>query len=135
MQFLCNFGNAFLLYEILIDKSSSSYVSDRYCPPKTPMKMKLKRFMLSLPSFDNQRLIFHAARQTRRKAEMARLAVHEWLNQHDFELEEWKNKTALQMGIGTSELEQKLLAAAQSQVVTNNRDDDPDSETKSCVSS
>lgn len=91
--------------------------------------------MLSLPSFDNQRLIFHATRQTRRKAEMARLAVHEWLNQHDFELEEWKNKTALQMGIGINELEQKLLAAAQSQVVNRNTDDDSDSKTQSCISS
>ncbi|MEA5515736.1 hypothetical protein [Nodularia sp. UHCC 0506] len=67
--------------------------------------------MLSLPIFDNQRLIFHADRQTLRKAEMARLAIHEWLNQHDFELEEWKNKTAFELGISISELEQKLLVS------------------------
>jgi hypothetical protein len=76
--------------------------------------MKLHRFMLSLPNFDNQRLIFHAARQTVRKAEMARIAVHEWLNQHDSELEEWKAKTASELGISVSELEKRLLDAAQS---------------------
>jgi hypothetical protein len=70
--------------------------------------------MLSLPNFDNQRLIFHAARQTVRKAEMARIAVHEWLNQHDSELEEWKAKTASELGISVSELEKRLLDAAQS---------------------
>ncbi len=78
--------------------------------------MKLKRLMLSLPSFDNQRLIFHAARQTLRKAEMARLAVREWLNSHDLELEEWKHKTACELGISISEFEQKLLAAAQQHI-------------------
>ncbi|WP_244141906.1 hypothetical protein [aff. Roholtiella sp. LEGE 12411] len=81
--------------------------------------------MLSLPSFDNQRLIFHAARQTLRKAEMARLAVHEWLNYHDFELEEWKTKTASELGISISELERKLLAAAQRQAIMRKRDEDP----------
>lgn len=80
--------------------------------------------MLSLPSFDNQRLIFHAARQTLRKAEMARLAVHEWLNYHDFELEEWKTKTASELGISISELERKLLAAAQRQAIMRKRDED-----------
>jgi hypothetical protein len=89
--------------------------------------MKLQRFMLSLPSFDNKRLIFHAARQTLRKAEMARLAVHEWLNRHDFELEEWKNRTAFELGISISELEQKLLAAAQRQLLMSKKDQEPDS--------
>ncbi len=116
MQFICNFGNEILLCEILIKKSFNSYVSDSDRPLNTWEIMKLQRFMLSLPSFDNQRLIFHAARQTLRKAEMARLAVHEWLNYHDFELEEWKNKTASELGISISELEQKLLAAAQRQL-------------------
>ncbi|TVP59122.1 MAG: hypothetical protein EA343_20550 [Nodularia sp. (in: Bacteria)] len=87
--------------------------------------------MLSLPSFDNQRLIFHASRQTLRKAEMARLAVHEWLNQHDFELEEWKNKTACELGISISELEQKILAVTQKQVMKRKKDDHADSETNS----
>ncbi len=91
--------------------------------------MRLQRFMLSLPSFDNQRLMFHAARQTLRKAEMARLAVHEWLNQHDFELEEWKNKTASELEISISELEQKLLAANQQQVMKRKKGDHADSET------
>ncbi len=90
--------------------------------------MRLQRFMLSLPSFDNQRLIFHAARQTLRKAEMARLAVHEWLNHHDFELEEWKNKTASELGISISELEQKLLAANQKQAMKTKEDNHGDSE-------
>ncbi len=84
--------------------------------------------MLSLPSFDNQRLIFHAARQTLRKAEMARLAVHEWLNYHDFELEEWKTKTASELGISISEFERKLLAAAQRQAIMRKKDEDSDSE-------
>jgi hypothetical protein len=92
--------------------------------------MKLQRFMLSLPSFDNQRLIFHAARQTLRKAEMARLAVHEWLNYHDFELEEWKTKTASELGISISEFERKLLAAAQRQGIMRKVDDEPDLEPK-----
>lgn len=88
--------------------------------------MRLQRFMLSLPNFDNQRLIFHASRQTLRKAEMARLAVHEWLNQHDLELEEWKSKTAFELGITISELEQKLIAATQKQVIKRNKDDSVD---------
>ncbi|MBD2563752.1 hypothetical protein H6G95_24695 [Nostoc linckia FACHB-391] len=84
--------------------------------------------MLSLPSFDNQRLIFHSARQTLRKAEMARVAVREWLNQHDCELEEWKSKKASELGISISRLEQKLLDAAQHQVITNKGNNNPDSE-------
>jgi len=91
--------------------------------------MRLQRFMLSLPSFDNQRLIFHAARQTLRKAEMARLLVHEWLNQHDFELEEWKNKTASELGISISQLEQKLLANNQTQAMKTKNHDHSNSET------
>ncbi|MDM9385366.1 hypothetical protein QUB80_32445 [Chlorogloeopsis sp. ULAP01] len=86
--------------------------------------MKLQRFMLSLPNFDNQRLIFHAARQTVRKAEMARLAVHEWLNQHDSELEEWKAKTASELGISVSEFEKQLLDAANLQTKSRTREDD-----------
>lgn len=93
--------------------------------------MRLQRFMLSLPSFDNQRLIFHAARQTLRKAEMARLAVHEWLNQHDFELEEWKNKTASELGMSISELEQKLLLANHKQVMKRKQGNHEDSENNS----
>ncbi len=131
MQFLCNFGNVFLRYEILIEKSFNSYVNDSDRPRKTLNKMKLQRFMLSLPSFDNQRLIFHAARQTLRKAEMARVAVREWLNEHDCELEEWKRKTASELGISISILEQKLLASAQHQAVTSKGDDDVNSEDNS----
>jgi hypothetical protein len=86
--------------------------------------MKLQRFMLSLPNFDNQRLIFHAARQTVRKAEMARLAVHEWLNQHDSELEEWKAKSASELGISISEFEKQLLEAANLQTKSRTREDD-----------
>ncbi|MEH2107508.1 hypothetical protein [Nostoc sp.] len=108
--------------------SFNSYVNDSDRPPKTLDKMKLQRFMLSLPSFDNQRLIFHAARQTLRKAEMARVAVREWLNQHDCELEEWKTKKASELGISISRLEQKLLAAAQHQSITNKENDNPNSE-------
>lgn len=93
--------------------------------------MKLQRFMLSLPSFDNQRLIFHAARQTLRKAEMARLVVHEWLNYHDFELEEWKTKTASELGISISEFERKLLAAVQRQAIIGKRDEEPNFESNS----
>lgn len=78
-------------------------------------RIKLQRFMLSVPNFDNERLIFHAARQTLRKAEMARFAVREWLNQHDPELEEWKTRTASEFGISVSELERQLLAEAQDQ--------------------
>jgi len=74
--------------------------------------VKLQRFMLSVPSFDDRRLIFHAARQTLRKAEMARLIVHEWLDQHQLELEEWKAKMASELGISVSELERQLIAAA-----------------------
>ncbi len=107
--------------------SFNSYVSDSDCSPKTLDKMKLQRFMLSLPSFDNQRLIFHAARQTLRKAEMARVAVREWLNQHDCELEEWKTKKASELGISISRFEQKLLAA-QNQATRNQADDNPNSE-------
>jgi hypothetical protein len=76
--------------------------------------MRLQRFMISLPKFDNQRLIFHAARQTLRKAEMARLAIHEWLDRKDVELEEWKARTASGLGISISEFEQLLLAEAES---------------------
>lgn len=90
--------------------------------------MKLQRFMLSLPNFDNQRLIFHAARQTVRKAEMARLAVHEWLNQHDSELEEWKAKSASELGISISEFEKQLLEAANLQTKSRTREDDTNSE-------
>lgn len=117
-----------MLYDILIEMSFNSYVSDSNRPPKTLDKMKLQRFMLSLPSFDNQRLIFHAARQTLRKAEMARVAVREWLNQHDCELEEWKTKKASELGISISRLEQKLLATAQHQSITNKENDNPNSE-------
>ncbi|MBF2007109.1 hypothetical protein ACF3DV_29685 [Chlorogloeopsis fritschii PCC 9212] len=84
--------------------------------------------MLSLPNFDNQRLIFHAARQTVRKAEMARLAVHEWLNQHDSELEEWKAKSASELGISISEFEKQLLEAANLQTKSRTREDDTNSE-------
>lgn len=73
----------------------------------------LQRFFLSVSNFDNQRLIFHAIRQTLRKAEMTRFIVHEWLEQHEPELEEWKAKTASVLGISVSELEQQLLAAEQ----------------------
>lgn len=83
--------------------------------------MKLQRFMISLPAFDNQRLIFHAARQTLRKAEMARLAVHEWLSQHDSELEDWKAKTAHSLGISVSKFEQELLVKAQSESKASDR--------------
>jgi len=74
--------------------------------------VKLQRFMLSVASFDDQRLIFHAARQTLRKAEMTRLIVHEWLDQHQPELEEWKAKMASELEISVSEFERQLLAAA-----------------------
>ncbi|MFQ4140978.1 hypothetical protein [Chlorogloeopsis sp. ULAP02] len=84
--------------------------------------------MLSLPNFDNQRLIFHAARQTVRKAEMARLAVHEWLNQHDSELEEWKAKTASELGISVSEFEKQLLDAANLQTKSRTREENTNSE-------
>jgi hypothetical protein len=85
--------------------------------------MKLKRFMLSLTSFDHQRLMFHAARQTVRKAEMARLALHIWLNQHDLELEKWKAKKAAELGIRVSELEQQLLEINDFQpIITNDKD-------------
>ncbi len=120
-----------MLCDILIEKSSNSYVSNSDRPLKTLDKMKLQRFMLSLPSFDNQRLIFHAARQTLRKAEMARVAVREWLNQHDCELEEWKTKKASELGISISRLEQKLLAAAQNQAISNKTDDNFNSENDS----
>lgn len=80
--------------------------------------MKLQRFMISLPKFDNQRLIFHATRQTLRKAEMARLALHEWLSQHDPELEEWKAKSAHRLGISVSEFEQQLLVKAEGESKT-----------------
>lgn len=112
-----------------MNQTLNKFQTDSYRPLKSIEKMRLQRFMLSLPSFDNKRLIFHAARQTLRKAEMARLAVHEWLNQHDLELEEWKNKTASELGMSTSELEQKLLAATQRQAITRKKDDD--SETNS----
>ncbi len=86
-------------------------------------RMKLKRFMLSLTSFDHQRLMFHAARQTVRKAEMARLALHIWLNQHDLELEKWKAKKAAELGISVSELEQQLLEINESQaIITKDKD-------------
>lgn len=75
----------------------------------------LQRFMLSVPGFDNERLIFHAARQTLRKAEMARLAVHEWLEQHDSVLEEWKAKKASELGISITELERQLITNAEQQ--------------------
>ena len=90
--------------------------------------IKLQRFFLSLSNFDNQRLIFHAARQTLRKAEMTRLAVHEWLEQHEPELQEWKVKTASELGISVSELERQLLAAAQRQANSKKKQDDTDSE-------
>ncbi|WP_416233369.1 hypothetical protein [Anabaena sp. UHCC 0399] len=92
--------------------------------------MKLKRFMLSLTSFDHQRLIFHAERQTVRKAEMARLALHIWLNQHDLELEKWKAKKASELGISVSELEQQLLATAECQAIIAKKKDKHDSEIK-----
>jgi len=82
--------------------------------------------MLSLGNFDNERLIFHATRQTLRKAEMARLALHEWLNQHDSQLEAWKSKTASEHGISVSELEQHLLSVAQDVSGTRSREDDSD---------
>jgi hypothetical protein len=90
--------------------------------------MKLQRFMLSLTRFDHQRLIFHAARQTARKAEMARIAVHEWLNQHDSELEEWKTKTASELGISISELERRLLTAAEEKTESRKKSSNADSE-------
>jgi hypothetical protein len=87
-------------------------------------KMKLKRFMLSLTNFDHQRLVFHAARQTLRKAEMARLALHGWLNQHDSELEKWKNKKADEIGISVSELEQQLLNNTHYHPIKNKEDEE-----------
>jgi hypothetical protein len=96
--------------------------------------MKLKRFMLSLTSFDHQRLIFHAARQTLRKAEMARLALHGWLNQHDAELEKWKAKKADEIGISVGELEQELLTNAQCQEVMKKEDDKLDGATNPVAS-
>jgi hypothetical protein len=98
---------------------------------RTTGRMRLQRFMISLPRFDNQRLIFHAARQTLRKAEMARLVLHEWLNQHDAELEDWKARTASELGISVSELEQQLLLESQVQSRTKSqegetREDDMD---------
>ena len=85
-------------------------------------KTKLQRFFLSISNFDNQRLIFHACRQTLRKAEMARLIVHEWLEQHEAELEEWKAKTALELGISVRELELQLLAASEEQTRAKKQD-------------
>ena len=76
-----------------------------------PERVKLQRFMISLSSFDNQRLAFHSARQTLRKAEMARLIVHEWLEQHESDLERWKAKSASELGVSIREVEQRLLAA------------------------
>ena len=103
--------------DIVVNQSNSSLES-----------IKLQRFFLSVSSFDNQRLIFHAARQTLRKAEMTRLVVHEWLEQHEPELEEWKVKTASQLGISVSELERQLLAAANYQARANRTKDNTDSE-------
>ena len=85
-------------------------------------KTKLQRFFLSISNFDNQRLIFHASRQTLRKAEMARLIIHEWLEQHEAELEEWKAKTASKLGISISELERQLLAASEEQTRAKKKD-------------
>lgn len=90
--------------------------------------IKLHRFMLSLPSFDNQRLLLHAARQTLRKAEMARLIMHEWLEQHESELEAWKVKIASDLGISVGELEQQLMARAEDQARPRKRKDSDDSE-------
>jgi len=89
--------------------------------------LKLQRFMISLPSFDNERLILHATRQTLRKAEMARLIVHEWLNQHEPELKEWKAKTASELGISVSELEWQLIAAAEDRARLRERQERTDS--------
>lgn len=85
-------------------------------------RTKLQRFFLSISNFDNQRLIFHASRQTLRKAEMARLIVHEWLEQHDAELEEWKAKAASELGISVRELERQLLAAYEEQTRAKKKD-------------
>jgi hypothetical protein len=49
------------------------------------------------------------------------------VNQHDFELEEWKIKTAYELGISISELERKLLAAAQEQAIIKKGKVDADS--------
>ncbi len=83
---------------------------------------KVQRFFLSVSVFDNQRLIFHALRQTLRKSEMARLIVHEWLEQHEAELDEWKAKTASELEISVSELEKQLLAAAEHQTKQRKKD-------------
>lgn len=83
---------------------------------------KVQRFFLSVSVFDNQRLIFHALRQTLRKSEMARLIVHEWLEQHEAELDEWKAKAASELEISVSELERQLLAAAEHQTKQRRKD-------------
>ena len=84
--------------------------------------IKLQRFFLSVSVFDNQRLAFHALRQTLRKSEMARLIVHEWLEQHDAELNDWKAKTASELEISVSELERQLLAATEHQTKQRRKD-------------
>lgn len=78
-------------------------------PENRIVTFKLRQFSVTLPSFDNQRLIGHAARRTTGKAELVRKIIQEWLDQHEPELQDYWQELSVQTGLPVSEVKLKVL--------------------------
>jgi|GEM_PF-5390867 len=89
--------------DMVIHKKRHTQSEDRI------VTFKLRQFSVTLPSFDNQRLIGHAARRTTGKAELVRKIIQEWLDQHESELQHYWHELSVQTGLPVSEVKLKVL--------------------------
>jgi hypothetical protein len=78
-------------------------------PDDSIVTFKLRQFSVTLPSFDNQRLIGHAARRTTGKAELVRKILQEWLDQHEPELQQYWQELSAQTGLPIPEVKLKVF--------------------------
>lgn len=92
------------------------------------VNFKLKRFSITLPSYDNQRVLGHAAKRTIGKAEMVRFIVQQWLDEHEGELQQYWSEMSQQTGLPIPELKLKIFGEyarhARRRHVSNDEEED-----------
>ncbi len=89
--------------DMVLQKKRQTQPEDRI------VTFKLRQFSVTLPSFDNQRLIGHAARRTTGKAELVRKIIQEWLDQHEPELQQYWEELSAQTGLPIPEVKLKVF--------------------------
>ncbi|MBV8884658.1 MAG: hypothetical protein JO235_11775 [Chroococcidiopsidaceae cyanobacterium CP_BM_RX_35] len=92
-----------MMTDMVVQKKRHTQSEDRI------ITFKLRQFSVTLPSFDNQRLVGHAARRTIGKAELVRKIIQEWLDQHEPELQHYWQELSVQTGLPISEVKLKVL--------------------------